>query len=186
MPVCLCLYECVLWWSLWWSILRVGVSVCLRFKEREVKKDKKKERGGKGGREGQRRGWGSAKQKAPWLWFLGSGFRGQEAVEQYPALQVRTSHPHRSRVSLSLPTHTHRSPSVSWQCVLIKGKLWLLGSGLGEQYGGLAWEGAVCVCSCVLRVSRSGVISPTSAIHQGGFNECTFRIQRQRKLMLLW
>lgn len=33
-----------------------GISVCLRFKEREGKKVEKKERGGKGDGEGQRRG----------------------------------------------------------------------------------------------------------------------------------
>lgn len=37
---------------------------------------------------------GSIQQKALWPWLPGSEFRGQEVTQQYPALQVRSSHPH--------------------------------------------------------------------------------------------
>lgn len=84
------------------------------------------------------RGWGEVEgQLHKRLWFPGSGLRGQEVAPQYPALQVKIFHP--QHTSVSLP-HTHRSPSVPWRCVLIKGKLWLFRGEAGE---GISLGGSV-------------------------------------------
>lgn len=99
---------------------------------------KKKEGGGRRDREGQKRGWRSAKQKALWLLFLGSRLRGQEVVEQYPALQVRTYNPH--------PRQSWGSFTLgSWQCTDQRSSNFCGGGEMRRKSpGGIH----VCVCVC--------------------------------------